>query len=135
MTEQTIAAGRACVNALYDANPGLVRRRLVVEEVVRRAEATNADDLEYELARRWVHDVPAGSAERPQAERLFRHVVQDYAYSAFAHGRYKEAADEFATVVASVTSLESHIGLIESNRDGQERPQKSTPSATRRTRR
>jgi hypothetical protein len=111
--EKTIAAGRACVNALYDANPGLPRRRLIVQEVVRRAEETNADDLEYELARRWVHDVPRDSAERPQAERLFRHVIQDYGYAAFSAGHYQEAAREFETVVKSVTSLESHIGLIE----------------------
>ena len=112
--EKTLPAGRACINAIYDAHPSLPRRRMLVAEVVRRAEDTNADDLEYELARRWVHDVPAGSAERPHAERLFRHVLQDYAYAAYAAHRYAQAADEFATVTQSVTSLEAHIGLIES---------------------
>jgi hypothetical protein len=90
--EKSLPAGRACVNALYDANPSMPRRRLLVSEVVRRAEETNADDLEYELARRWVADVPRDSAERPHAERLFRHVLQDYAYAAYAAGRYQEAA-------------------------------------------
>ena len=65
VAKETLPAGRACVNALYDGAAGdMVRRRLIVTEVIRRAEDSDADDLEYELARRWIHDVPHDDAGR-----------------------------------------------------------------------
>ena len=112
---QTMAAGRACVNALYDGDRSMTRRRLLVTEVVRRAEEADADDLEYELVRRWVHDVPNDAAEERHAERLFRHVTEDYAYDALAAGRPADAAAEFEGVTKEALSLEAHVGFIEAS--------------------
>jgi Tol biopolymer transport system component len=111
----TLAQGRACVQRLYDGNRAMARRRLIVTEVVRRAEETDADDLEYELTTRWVRDVPNDAAEERHAERLFRHVVEDYAYAALAVGRFAAAAAEFESVTREALSLESHIGVIEAS--------------------
>jgi hypothetical protein len=111
----TLAAGRACMNELYARSPALERRRVLVAEVLRRAEDTDADDLEYELVREWVADLPRDAAERRWAEHLFRQVVEDYAYGALAAGRPAEAAGEFAAVTEHTESLESHVGFIEAS--------------------
>lgn len=114
VTGKTLAAGRACTFALYDGTRSLARRRLLVTEVVRRAEDTDADDLEYELSSCWVHDVPNDAAEERHAERLFRHVVEDYAYAKFAAGKFADAAADFDKVTREALSLEAHVGWIES---------------------
>ncbi|HEX4462891.1 MAG TPA: hypothetical protein VIA18_33185 [Polyangia bacterium] len=115
VTKPTIDRGRVCVKSLYDANPSLGRRRLLVAEVVRRAEDNDCDDLEYELVRRWVRDVPPDDAERYWAERLFRYTVQDYAYAAMDGGKYADAAADFDAVVQQAMSLESHLGYLEAS--------------------
>jgi hypothetical protein len=109
----SLDAGRACIGALYDKHSSLARRRVLVGEVLRRAELSDADDLEYELVRRWVKDVPRDSAEWPHAERRFRFVVEDYAYAALARGKASEAAAEFASVLTHGASFESEVGILE----------------------
>jgi hypothetical protein len=115
VTHKTLAAGTACVDALYAKHPSLARRRVLVGEVLRRAEATDADDLEYALVHRWIDDLPKESAERSHAERRFRTVVEDYAYAALVAGRPLDAAKEFGEVARRVDSLESHVGYIEAS--------------------
>lgn len=110
----TLDAGRACVNELYTKYPSLPERRVLVTEVVRAAEDSYADAIEYELARRWIKDVPEGSAERRHAERLHRILVEDEAYAAFVAGRWHEARQAFEQVTLHSESLEAHVGLIES---------------------
>jgi len=112
---KTLAAGRACMNALYDRHPTLPERRVLVTEVLRTAESSDADDLEYELVRRWVKDVPQDSAERRHAERLFRILVEDQAYAALIAGRFAEAAAAFEEVTRHAESLEAHAGYIEAS--------------------
>jgi hypothetical protein len=109
----TLAAGRACMNDLYDRHPTPTERRLLVNEVIRRAEVSDADDLEYEIARRYVADVPRDSAERRHAERLFRILVEDQAYALMIAGKFSEAADVFEEVTHHTDSLEAVAGYIE----------------------
>lgn len=111
----TLEAGRKCIGELYAAHASIARRRVLVGEVLQHAEVSNADDLEYELVRRWVRDVPRDSAERAHAERRFRLVVEDYAYASLAKGRTGDAAREFASVIAESSSYESEVGLLETD--------------------
>jgi hypothetical protein len=111
----TLDAGRKCIGDLYAAHPTIARRRVLVGEVLKHAEVSDADDLEYELVRRWVKDVPRDSAERAHAERRFRFVVEDYAYASLSKGKPADAAREFASVLAEATSYESEVGLLETD--------------------
>lgn len=109
----TLASGAACVDKLWADHLSPARRRVLVTEVLRRAEDTDADDIEYQLVRRYVRDVPRDGAEHRHAARLYRHVVEDYAYAALAAGQPEAAAAEFDSVAREVDSLESHLGYIE----------------------
>ena len=115
VTKQTLPAGRACQTRLYEEHASPARRRALVSEVLRRAELTDADDLEYELVRRYVSDLPSDSAEHRHATRLLRLVVEDYAYAALAAKHASAAASEFEGVTRVADSLESVAGFIESS--------------------
>ncbi len=94
---------------LYERQTRLDRKRAVILDAVRRASVFGADKVIEALAKRYVTDVPKGTAERRRADRLYRRAMQGRGYRHMAQGRLDKAQADFDAVAASTSSVESVV--------------------------
>ncbi|HZS40289.1 MAG TPA: hypothetical protein VFF06_25835 [Polyangia bacterium] len=98
---------------LYAQQTNVERRRALVLDVVQRAAEHDADALVEKFAHAWVSSAPPDTTERRRAEKLYRQVIEERAYSELADGRAADARADFLQVTERADSLESHVSFIE----------------------
>jgi Tol biopolymer transport system component len=99
--------------ALYAQQRTVERRRALVLDVVQRAAEHDADELVEKFAHAWVSSSPEGSTERRRAEKLYKQVIEERAYSELQAGDVERARADFLDVTRRADSLESHVSYIE----------------------
>ncbi len=106
---------------LYRGARDVTRRKLLVLTTASRAAALDEDYILYEFANSWVSWLKRAHPERRYAEKLYRQVALERAYSMLAREDYSDARGVFYGTTLLTDSLAAHIGFIEARfREGRD---------------
>ena len=90
-----------------------VRRYLIVS-ALRAANRQGVESLQHALVELWVESAEEDEAQRKTSTRLYRLVVLERAYGAYAAGDMETAAQYFDKARTAADSLAGYVGWIES---------------------
>ncbi len=113
LTEDNVDAVEQQLVALYKRIDNAHVRRYLVISALRAANREGVESLQHSLVELWVESAEHGDPDRQVSATLYRLVVLERAYGAFAAGDWDTAANYFDKARRATDSLAAHVGWIE----------------------
>ena len=113
LTEENAEAVEAEIVSLYRQFDNAHVRRYLVVSALRAANREDVESLQHSLLELWVESAEEGDPDRTASANLYRLVVLERAYGAFASGDMETAASYFDKARRATDSLAGHVGWIE----------------------
>ena len=113
LTEENVDAVEQQLVALYKRIDNAHVRRYLVISALRAANREGVESLQHSLVELWVEAAEQGDPDRQTSTALYRLVVLERAYGAFAAGDWETAAIYFDKARRVTDSLAGHVGWIE----------------------
>ena len=113
LTEENVDAVEQQLVALYTRIDNVHVRRYLVISALRAANREGVESLQHSLVELWVESAEQGDPDRQASAVLYRLVVLERAYGAFAAGDLETAASYFDKARRATDSLAGHVGWIE----------------------
>ncbi|MEM7436883.1 MAG: hypothetical protein AAF436_17145 [Myxococcota bacterium] len=98
---------------LYQATDNVHVRRYLIVSALRAANRQGVESLQQSLVELWVQAAENDEAQQKTSTALYRLVVLERAYGAFAEGDFATAARYFDKARQAADSLAGHVGWIE----------------------
>ncbi len=113
LTEENAEAVEQELVALYERIDNAHVRRYLVISALRAANREGVESLQQDLVELWVESAEQDDPDRQASAALYRLVVLERAYGAFAAGDFETATRYFDKARQATDSLAGHVGWIE----------------------
>lgn len=113
LSEENVDAVERELLALYQRIDNAHVRRYLIISALRAAHREGVESLEHSLVELWVESAERGDPDQQVSVALYRIVVLERAYGAFAAGDLETAARYFDKARHATDSLAGHVGWIE----------------------
>jgi tetratricopeptide (TPR) repeat protein len=110
LTEENAEAVERQLVDLYTRVENAHVRRYLVISALRAANREGVESLQHSLVELWVESAEQGDPDRQASAALYRLVVLERAYGAFAAGDWDTAASYFDKARRATDSLAGHVG-------------------------